>query len=56
MTHLDASFLIRTLAPGTREDTRLRECIRANKPLVMSTIAWAEFLWCSADETAFSPE
>ena len=54
MIHLDTSFLIRALARGSREDTRLREWIRANEPLGMSAIAWAEFLGGPADATVLS--
>ena len=54
MIHLDTSFLIRALARGSREDTRLREWIRANEPLGMSAIAWAEFLCGPADVTVLS--
>ena len=54
MIHLDTSFLIGALTPGSREDTRLREWIGANEPLGMSTVAWAEFLCGPVDETALS--
>ena len=54
MIHLDTSFLIRALARGSRQDARLREWMRANEPLGMSTIAWAEFLCGPVDETALS--
>ena len=54
MIHLDTSFLIGALAPGSREDARLREWIGANEPLSMSTVAWAEFLCGPIDETALS--
>ena len=54
MIHLDTSFLIGALARGSREDARLREWMRANEPLGMSTIAWAEFLCGPVDETALS--
>ena len=54
MIHLDTSFLIRALAPGSQEDARLREWIGANEPLGMSTVAWAEFLCGPVDEAAMS--
>ena len=54
MIHLDTSFLIGALIPGSREDARLREWIGANEPLGMSTVAWAEFLCGPVDETALS--
>ena len=54
MIHLDASFLIRALVPGSQEDARLREWIGANEPLGMSTVAWAEFLCGPVDEAALS--
>lgn len=42
--HLDTSFLIRALAPGSREDSRLRQWMLAGDTLCMSTVAWTEFL------------
>lgn len=54
MIHLDTSFLIRALAGGSPEDTRLREWIRTNELLGMSAIAWAEFLCGPVDETGVS--
>ena len=44
MTHLDTSFLIRALAPGSLEDRKLRGWIGEGKTLGMSTVAWAELL------------
>jgi len=44
MIHLDTSFLIRSLVPGSEEDQRLRSWLREGEPLGMSAIAWAEFL------------
>lgn len=44
MVHLDTSFLIRALVPGSSEDSRLREWLGAGEPLGMSAIAWTEFL------------
>ena len=54
MIHLDTSFLIRALVRGSREDALLRKWMRANEPLGMSTVAWAEFLCGPVDETAIS--
>lgn len=42
--HLDTSFLIRALQPGTTEDRKLREFLRADRGLAIGSIAWAEFL------------
>ncbi len=44
MIHLDTSFLIQALKPGSSEDRRLRRWIEEGETLVMSTVAWAEFL------------
>ena len=44
MVHLDTSFLIRALVPGSREDRRLREWLSGGETVSMSAIAWAEFL------------
>lgn len=44
MIHLDTSFLIRAFHPGSPEDRKLRDWVRAGEPLIVSTIAWAEFL------------
>lgn len=44
MIHLDTSFLIRALVPGSREDERLRGWIATNESLRISAVAWAEFL------------
>jgi len=41
---LDTSFLIRALAPGSAQDARLREWLRADEELGMSALAWAELL------------
>lgn len=54
MIHLDTSFLIGALAPDSQEDARLREWLGANRPLGMSTVAWAEFLCGPVDEAALS--
>jgi predicted nucleic acid-binding protein len=42
--HLDTSFAIKALVPGSREDAILREWIATDEELVMSAVAWAEFL------------
>ena len=42
--HLDTSFLINALVPGTREDQRLRQWIRQRLVISMSSAGWAEFL------------
>ncbi len=42
--HLDTSFLIRALVPGSPEDQALREWLRDAEPMAVSTVAWAEFL------------
>ena len=44
MIHLDTSFLIQALKPGSSEDRSLRSWIEEGETLVMSTVAWAEFL------------
>ena len=54
MIHLDTSFLIGALDPGSQEDSRLRGWIGANEPLGISTVAWAEFLCGPVDDAALS--
>ena len=44
MIHLDTSYLVRALVPGSPEDARLREWLAAETPLAISAVAWAEFL------------
>ena len=44
MTHLDTSFLVRALIPGTAEEAKLRKRVGEGEALVMSSVAWAEFL------------
>lgn len=43
MIHLDTSFLIQVLIPGTAQDRRLRRWIKQGEGLAVSAIAWAEF-------------
>ena len=42
--HLDTSFLINALVPGTLEDQRLRQWIRQGLVISMSSVGWVEFL------------
>lgn len=44
MIHLDTSFLVRALIPGTPEEAKLRNWVGDGEALVMSSVAWAEFL------------
>lgn len=44
MIHLDTSFLVRALIPGTPEDVKLRRWVEEGEALIMSSVAWAEFL------------
>ncbi len=44
MIHLDTSFLIQALKLGSPEDRKLRIWIKEGETLIMSTVAWAEFL------------
>ena len=44
MIHLDTSYLIRLLVPGSAEDRQVRIWLRDKMPLGASAIAWAEFL------------
>lgn len=44
MIHLDTSFLIRALIPGTPEEVKLRRWVGEGQALTMSAVAWAEFL------------
>jgi predicted nucleic acid-binding protein len=42
--HIDTSFAIRALVPGSPEDRTLREWIATDEDLVINAVAWAEFL------------
>lgn len=42
--HLDTSFLIRALVPGSDPDNVLRGWLRAGHEIAMSSIAWTELL------------
>jgi predicted nucleic acid-binding protein len=44
LVHLDTSFLIKALVPGTRADHRLRQWLLQGTDIAISSIAWAEFL------------
>lgn len=44
MIHLDTSFLIRALLPGSPEDAALRGWLRRGLPIGASALAWAELL------------
>ncbi len=44
MIHLDTSFLIHGLVPGSPEDRALRKWLEGGESLGMSTVAWTEFL------------
>lgn len=51
--HLDTSFLIRALLPGTSESRRLEEWLGGRRTLVISAMAWAEFLAGPLDDETF---
>ncbi len=42
--HLDTSYLIRTLVPGSPEGAQLRAWLREGRLPAASTLAWGEFL------------
>ena len=42
--HLDTSFLIRAMQPGSDEDRRWRQWVHAGEQLGVSAVAWAELL------------
>lgn len=50
MIHLDTSFLIRALIPGTPQDQAIRGWIADGESLAMSVIGWTEFLCGPVEE------
>ena len=44
MIHLDTSFLIRALQPGSPQDQKLRSWLAEGQTLGISAVAWTEFL------------
>jgi len=44
LIHLDTSFLIRALVPGSAQDRELRGWLARGEEVGVSSIAWAEFL------------
>lgn len=48
--HLDTSFFIRALVPGSEESETLRAWLRARRAIAISTLAWGEFLCGPVDE------
>ncbi len=44
MIHLDTSFLIRALLPGSPEDASLRGWLRRGAPVGANAVVWAELL------------
>jgi predicted nucleic acid-binding protein len=52
LIQLDASFLIRSLIPGSSEDRRLREWLARNERVGISAVAWSEFLCGPVDPAA----
>ena len=44
MVHLDTSFLIQALVPGSTAETKLLAWLTAGEDFAVSTIAWSEFL------------
>jgi len=50
--HLDTSFLIRALVPGSPEGAQVRAWLRGDVPLRISSIAWSEFLCGPVDSEA----
>ena len=56
MTHLDTSFLIRALCPGSPHERQLLVWLDGPGSVSLSAVAWAEFLCgpVSADVTAIA--
>ena len=56
MTHLDTSFLIRALCPGSPQERQLLVWLDGPGSVPLSAVAWAEFLCgpVSADVTAIA--
>jgi len=56
MTHLDTSFLIRALCPGSPQERQLLVWLDGPGSVSLSAVAWAEFLSgpVSADVTAIA--
>ena len=44
MIHLDTSFLIPALIPDTQQDWQVRNWVSESETIVISAVAWAEFL------------
>jgi predicted nucleic acid-binding protein len=44
MVHLDASFLINALVPGTSEEKQLMAWKTSGEPVNIAALAWGEFL------------
>ena len=44
MIHLDTSFLIHALRPGSRQERRLLAWLAGSEPVAVSAFAWTEFL------------
>jgi predicted nucleic acid-binding protein len=44
MIHLDTSFLIHMLRPGSRQERRALAWLARSEPIGISTFAWTEFL------------
>ncbi len=42
--HLDTSFLVRSLVPGTQESARLLGWLGSRRRVTLSVFAWGEFL------------
>ncbi len=51
MIHLDTSFLVRALAPRSREEMYLREWLGSATAVRVSSVAWAEFLCGPVDSS-----